>query len=112
MLDADYNKYMDIQQEINLQLMAALEERDIRFASPICQMELSGGRIQVKGISPARKDSIKHPCASARDILVAGRFALRAKRPFPLAMVRLFISFVIVNSHVGLFRRLINPTRG
>ena len=45
MLDADYNKYMDIQQEINLQLMAALEQRDVRFAFPIRQVEFSGGRI-------------------------------------------------------------------
>ena len=44
-LDADYNKYMDIQQEINLQLMAALEQRDVRFAFPIRQVEFSGGRI-------------------------------------------------------------------
>lgn len=42
-LDADYNKYMDIQQEINLRLMAGLEARDIRFAFPIRQVEFSGG---------------------------------------------------------------------
>jgi len=44
-LDADYNTYMDIQQEINLQLMAALEERNIRFAFPIRQVEFSGGNL-------------------------------------------------------------------
>ena len=44
-LDADYNKYMDIQQEINLQLMAALEARNIRFAFPIRQVEFSGGNL-------------------------------------------------------------------
>lgn len=44
-LDADYNKYMDIQQEINLQLMAALEERNVRFAFPIRQVEFSGGSL-------------------------------------------------------------------
>ncbi len=44
-LDADYNKYMDIQQEINLQLMAGLEERHIRFAFPIRQVEFSGGSL-------------------------------------------------------------------
>ena len=44
-LDADYNKYMDIQQEITLQLMAALEARNIRFAFPIRQVEFSGGNL-------------------------------------------------------------------
>jgi small-conductance mechanosensitive channel len=33
-LSPDYVKYMDIQQEINLQLYAAFEERDIEFAYP------------------------------------------------------------------------------
>lgn len=33
-LDPDYNKYMDIQQEINLALLAALRERNIDFAYP------------------------------------------------------------------------------
>lgn len=41
-LDADYNKYMDIQQEINLNLMSALEEREIRFAFPVRHIELRG----------------------------------------------------------------------
>jgi small-conductance mechanosensitive channel len=33
-LDPDYNKYMDIQQEINLGLLAALRDRKISFAYP------------------------------------------------------------------------------
>lgn len=33
-LDPDYNKYMDIQQEINLALLAKLRERNISFAYP------------------------------------------------------------------------------
>jgi len=33
-LSADYNRYMDIQQHINLELMQALAERDIQFAFP------------------------------------------------------------------------------
>lgn len=41
-LDSDYNKYMDIQQEINLNLMAALEEREISFAFPVRHIELRG----------------------------------------------------------------------
>ncbi|MFT4270483.1 MAG: mechanosensitive ion channel family protein [Pantoea sp.] len=38
-LTSDYNKYMDIQQDINLKIMAALEERDIRFAFPVRRIE-------------------------------------------------------------------------
>lgn len=44
-LDADYNKYMDIQQEINLQLMKRLEEMDIRFAFPMRRIEFTGGTL-------------------------------------------------------------------
>lgn len=33
-LDPDYNKYMDIQQEINLALLAALRQRNLRLAYP------------------------------------------------------------------------------
>ncbi|TRX76829.1 mechanosensitive ion channel family protein [Pseudomonas mangiferae] len=33
-LTADYNRYMDIQQHINLEIMQALSERDIQFAFP------------------------------------------------------------------------------
>jgi small-conductance mechanosensitive channel len=34
MLDPDYNKYMDIQQSVNLQLMRQLRKRGIEFAHP------------------------------------------------------------------------------
>lgn len=44
-LSADYNKYMDIQQEINLQLMAQLEQKQIRFAFPMRRVEFTGGGI-------------------------------------------------------------------
>lgn len=37
-LSADYNKYMDIQQSINLQLHRALEQRGIKFAYPTQRM--------------------------------------------------------------------------
>ncbi|MDI6535774.1 mechanosensitive ion channel family protein [Pantoea ananatis] len=55
-LSADYNQYMDIQQEINLQLMAALEERNIRFAFPICQVEFSGGSLPPVDLKPVPDD--------------------------------------------------------
>lgn len=44
-LDADYNKYMDIQQEINLQLMERMAEMNIRFAFPIRRIEFTGGTL-------------------------------------------------------------------
>ncbi|WP_205952891.1 mechanosensitive ion channel family protein [Pantoea stewartii] len=55
-LSADYNVYMDIQQEINLQLMAALEERNIRFAFPIRQVEFSGGSLPPVDLKPVPDD--------------------------------------------------------
>ncbi|MGP2448191.1 mechanosensitive ion channel family protein [Pantoea stewartii subsp. indologenes] len=55
-LSADYNVYMDIQQEINLQLMAALEERNIRFAFPIRQVEFSGGSLPPVDLKPVPED--------------------------------------------------------
>lgn len=42
-LTSDYNKYMDIQQDINLKIMAALEERGVRFAFPVRHIEFVGG---------------------------------------------------------------------
>ncbi|UQY45812.1 mechanosensitive ion channel family protein [Erwinia sp. PK3-005] len=43
--DADYNKYMDIQQEINLQLMERLEALDVHFAFPIRHVQFTGGTL-------------------------------------------------------------------
>lgn len=55
-LSADYNQYMDIQQEINLQLMAAIEERNVRFAFPIRQVEFSGGSLPPVDLKPVPDD--------------------------------------------------------
>ncbi|MGG6107681.1 mechanosensitive ion channel family protein [Pantoea allii] len=55
-LSADYNQYMDIQQEINLQLMAALEERNVSFAFPIRQVEFSGGSLPPVDLKPVPDD--------------------------------------------------------
>ncbi|MEQ4531129.1 MAG: mechanosensitive ion channel family protein [Mixta sp.] len=43
--DADYNKYMDIQQEINLQLMERLAALDVHFAFPIRHVQFTGGTL-------------------------------------------------------------------
>lgn len=44
---SDYNQYMDIQQEINLQLLDALRELDVRFALPRRDLRLVGERTPV-----------------------------------------------------------------
>jgi hypothetical protein len=46
-LTSDYNQYMDIQQEINLQLLDALRELDVRFALPRRDLRLVGERMPV-----------------------------------------------------------------
>ncbi|SDI39800.1 hypothetical protein SAMN05216588_11630 [Pseudomonas flavescens] len=53
MLSSDYNQYMDIQQEINLQLLDALREMQVRFALPRRDLRLVGERtptLQVAGL--------------------------------------------------------------
>lgn len=50
---SDYNQYMDIQQEINLQLMETLREMEVQFAFPIRRVEFAGGtlpEIKVAGV--------------------------------------------------------------
>lgn len=52
-LSSDYNQYMDIQQEINLHLLDALRELDVRFALPRRDLRLVGERtpvIKVAGV--------------------------------------------------------------
>lgn len=56
-LSAEYNKYMDIQQEINLQLMAQLEQKQIRFAFPIRRVEFTGGVLPRINLSDASNES-------------------------------------------------------
>ncbi len=57
MLSADYNKYMDIQQEINLQLMAQLEQKQIRFAFPMRRVEFTGGVLPRINLSDASNEA-------------------------------------------------------
>ncbi|MBS0879176.1 mechanosensitive ion channel family protein [Pantoea sp. JGM49] len=56
-LSAEYNKYMDIQQEINLQLMAQLEQKQIRFAFPMRRVEFTGGVLPRINLSDASNES-------------------------------------------------------
>ncbi|MFH8134277.1 mechanosensitive ion channel family protein [Pantoea osteomyelitidis] len=67
-LDADYNKYMDIQQEINVQLMQRLEEMEIRFAFPMRRIEFTGGTLPKINLANASNES-----ASAESIAAARR---------------------------------------
>lgn len=45
MQTADYNRYMDIQQEINLALIDGLRELGVSFALPMRRVEFIGGRL-------------------------------------------------------------------
>jgi small-conductance mechanosensitive channel len=54
---SDYGKYMDAQQEINLQLLDGIRAMDVQFAFPTRSIEFIGGNlpeITVAGI-PAEK---------------------------------------------------------
>jgi small-conductance mechanosensitive channel len=44
-LSSDYNQYMDIQQEINLQLMERLAAMEVGFALPTRRVEFIGGQL-------------------------------------------------------------------
>ncbi len=56
-LSADYNKYMDVQQEINLQLMEQLEQKQIRFAFPRRHVEFTGGVLPRINLSDASNET-------------------------------------------------------
>ena len=44
-LSSDYNKYMDIQQEINLGLLQGLRDLEVQFAFPTYSLEFIGGTL-------------------------------------------------------------------
>jgi small-conductance mechanosensitive channel len=44
-LSSDYNKYMDIQQEINLGLLQGLRDLEVQFALPTYRLEFIGGTL-------------------------------------------------------------------
>lgn len=45
MQTADYNAYMDVQEEINLRLLEGIHELEVDFAHPIRQVEFIGGNL-------------------------------------------------------------------
>lgn len=57
-LSSDYNQYMDIQQEINLHLLDALRQLDVRFALPRRDLRLVGETMPVLKVAgvPQRTD--------------------------------------------------------
>lgn len=72
-LSSDYNKYMDIQQDINLGLLQGMRELDVQFAFPTQSVEFIGGKfpqISVAGLpSPAaaeRGDTQQEAAPSAQ----------------------------------------------
>jgi small-conductance mechanosensitive channel len=61
---SDYNKYMDIQQEINLQLLQALRDLEVKLAFPIRKLEFIGGNlpeVQVAGVPQERSSANQAP---------------------------------------------------
>jgi small-conductance mechanosensitive channel len=67
-LSSDYNKYMDIQQEINLGLLQGMRELNVQFAFPTQSVEFIGGKfpqISVAGLprqnATGRDDTPRRP---------------------------------------------------
>jgi small-conductance mechanosensitive channel len=66
-LSSDYNKYMDIQQEINLGLLQGLRDLHVQFAFPTRSVEFIGGafpELQVAGMPRANSGNADHRAAS------------------------------------------------
>ncbi|MDT3670400.1 MAG: hypothetical protein ROZ37_08700 [Aromatoleum sp.] len=66
MLSADFNIYMDVQQAINLQLVRAFAERDIKFALPTPTLHLNGG-LQLEGDGDVGRSRTKKPASDEAD---------------------------------------------
>lgn len=67
---ADYNRYMDIQQEINLQLLQALRDIDVKLAFPIRKLEFIGGdlpQVQVASVPQDKGSANDAPCRGQPD---------------------------------------------
>jgi small-conductance mechanosensitive channel len=65
---ADYNRYMDVQQSINLQMLDGLREMGVQFAFPTRSVEFIGGsfpQLSVAGV-PQEKDAANQDARSAR----------------------------------------------
>lgn len=60
MQTSDYNKYMDVQQEINLALIDGLKELEVDFAHPTRRIEFIGGsfpELSVAGLAAGQADA-------------------------------------------------------
>lgn len=60
MQTSDYNKYMDVQQEINLALLDGLKELEVDFAHPTRRIEFIGGsfpELSVAGLAAGHADA-------------------------------------------------------
>src|SRR5690606_15022692 len=61
MQTADYNAYMDVQEEINLRLLEGVHEREVDFAVPIRQVEFIGGNLPEMLVSEVQHEPPSTP---------------------------------------------------
>jgi len=65
MQTADYNAYMDVQEEINLRLLEGIHELEVDFAHPIRQVEFIGGELPEMLIAARTQPRPDQPSAAA-----------------------------------------------
>ncbi|WP_312224702.1 mechanosensitive ion channel family protein [Stutzerimonas nitrititolerans] len=61
MQTADYNAYMDVQEEINLRLLEGIHELEVDFAFPIRQVEFIGGDLPEMLVAQAPQEQAATP---------------------------------------------------
>ena len=61
MQTADYNAYMDVQEEINLRLLEGIHELEVDFAFPIRQVEFIGGNLPEMLVAQAPQEQAATP---------------------------------------------------
>ena len=67
MQTADYNAYMDVQEEINLRLLEGVHELEVDFAHPIRQVEFIGGNLpEILVARPQDEQPGAQPAGSAQ----------------------------------------------
>lgn len=64
-LDADYNKYMDIQQAINLALLECFEKRNISFAYPVRMLRVAPEQAAMLSAGAYARHAEQSPAAKA-----------------------------------------------
>ncbi|WP_312257177.1 mechanosensitive ion channel family protein [Stutzerimonas nitrititolerans] len=67
MQTADYNAYMDVQEEINLRLLEGIHELEVDFAFPIRQVEFIGGDLpeMLVAQAPQKQTATPQPASPA-----------------------------------------------